>query len=145
MNATPVKPDVGSFTFPARVLYVHDGDTMDVAIMLGRTRGKDHDFGFHVYREAGWFTLHVSIRLYGINADEANTPGGALATAWVKGRVKPNDIVTLKTQHHAGDPDKWGGRWDAIVLLADGTNLNDAIVASGNAAPWSGTGPKPTV
>ena len=49
------------------------------------------------------------------------------------------DTVTLVS--HGWD--KYGGRIDGTITLADGRNLTAVMVAAGQAAPWDGQGPKP--
>ena len=47
--------------------------------------------------------------------------------------------VRLKSVKH----DKYGGRLDAEVILADGRSLGDELIKSGLARPYTGDGPKP--
>ena len=40
-------------------------------------------------------------------------------------------------------PDKYGGRYDALITLPDGRDVTTVMCTDGYAAPWNGTGPKP--
>lgn len=110
--------------YQATVVRVVDGDTIVV----------DVDLGFNVHLAA------QSVRFFGCNADEHDTPGGKAAIAWLETMVKPGDVVQL-TSHGW---DKYGGRVDGSITLADGTDLVAAEIAAGHAAAWDGKGAKPT-
>jgi len=73
-------------THPAKIVSVHDGDTIKVSIPLARSRAKDRDLGFHIYVEHGWLVLHAPIRLLGCNAIELHSPK-------VKGFVNIADAI----------------------------------------------------
>jgi endonuclease YncB( thermonuclease family) len=104
----------------ATVVDVHDGDTVRVLI----------DLGFSVRYAA-------DVRLLGLNAIELGDPGGIEAKAHLQGLLTgPVTVSTVK-------PDKYGGRYDAVLTTADGANINNKMVADGYAAPWNGAGPKP--
>jgi hypothetical protein len=45
---------------------------------------------------------------------------------------------------HTASADKYGGRYDAAVLLPDGSDLTARLVDGQWAAPWNGVGAKPT-
>ena len=66
------------------------------------------------------------IRFYGIDAPEANQPGGAEATAFIK------TILTSQVQLEVMDTDRYG-RTVAIVYTADGANVNLQMVQAGHA------------
>ncbi len=108
--------------YPAGVLTVHDGDTVKVVL----------DLGFNISFQA-W------CRCYGINAPELATPEGKAALAFAETLIKPGDLVTVRS--HGWD--KYGGRFDGTVGLADGRDFGSAMVAAGFARPYFGVGPKP--
>jgi endonuclease YncB( thermonuclease family) len=99
--------------YPAVVLTVHDGDTMRVDLDLG--------FGIHA--------TDFACRVYGINAPELATDAGKVALAYALTLVKPGDKVTVLS--HSWD--KYGGRFDGQVTLADGTDFAAHMLSSGNA------------
>jgi endonuclease YncB( thermonuclease family) len=106
---------------------VIDGDTFRCTV----------DLGFFV-------SVKMSCRLVGINALEINEPGGHeakmhLADLLFAGVMNENPITIQSVR-----TDKFAGRFDAIVY-AGNFNVNDAMIASGFAVPWDGTGPKPKV
>ena len=110
-------PDVRDIPIP-----VHDGDTLTA----------DVDLGYHIWLRG------QSYRLTGCNTRELAQPGGievrdALADLLIGARVALTSVA----------PDKYGGRWDAVITLADGSDLVDWMVASGWAARWNGRGAKP--
>lgn len=111
----------GPAGYPATVTAVHDGDTITADIELG--------FGVGVVQH---------VRLLGCNARELSQPGGPEAAANLTGLLL-GQRVTLSGVR----PDKFGGRYDAAVTLADGTDLVAELVAQQWAAPWDGTGTKP--
>lgn len=117
-----VKQSTGPvYAYAAVVTAVHDGDTVTA----------DIDLGFDVHT-----IQHV--RLAGCNARELAQPGGPEAAANLTGLLLGKQVVL-----HTVRPDKFGGRYDAAVTLADGTDLVAELVAQQWAAPWDGTGPKP--
>ena len=107
----------------ARVARVVDGDTVIL----------DVDLGFGVWL-AG-----QSFRLWGCNAIEHDQPGGAEATANLTSLLPAGSLVTLTSLK----PDKFGGRYDAVITLPDGQDLVTLLIQTGWAAAWNGRGPKP--
>lgn len=128
--------------YKATVAAIHDGDTFDVDIVLA-TVGKvkrDTDLGFNVHRNPAGVTLErQSVRLYGCNAAELDTPAGKTAVAYLETLIHVGDQVTILSYGW----DKYGGRIDGDVTLADGRNLTETMIAANQAAPWTGQGPKP--
>jgi endonuclease YncB( thermonuclease family) len=108
--------------YPATVVSVHDGDTCVLSIELG------FDISFR-----------GACRCYGINAPELSTPEGKAALAYALTLIKPGDSVTVVSHGY----DKFGGRFDGAITLADGRDFGVAMVTSGNAKPYFGSGPKP--
>jgi micrococcal nuclease len=102
------------YNYDATVLRVVDGDTLQVSADLG-------------------FSVHVvaSIRLRGINAPELNTPEGRTAREFVVGLLPAGTTVRINTLK----VDKFGGRFDAKVLLGD-VDVASAVLAAGHAVPF---------
>lgn len=125
-------PPLVPFTYRARVRRVVDGDTIRVDLDLG--------FGIMMRGEDGG---GMAIRLLGINARELHDPGGKEAKANLESILPVDAIVSL----HTVKVDKFGGRYDAVIELADGTDLDLLLVTTGWAAIWDGIGssrPVPT-
>lgn len=131
--------------YKATVANVHDGDTIDVSVVLvpGRTKRKatDIDCGFNVHEVSGVGVVleRQSVRLLGCNAPELATLAGKDALAFLETVVHVGDAVTLVS--HGWD--KFGGRIDGQVTLADGRDLTQVMIAAGHALPWDGRGAKP--
>lgn len=109
-------------TYPATVLRVVDGDTLDV----------DLDLGFTI-------RTRQRLRLNGLNAPEKNAPEGKAAKAWVAEWLTEHG-PELVVETHARE--KYG-RWLATVSAADGACLNTDLIDAGIAAPYDGHGPRP--
>ena len=97
------------------------------------------DIGFH-----GTLTFDVTLRLNRINTPPVKTEQGKMAleqfTALVRnGPGIPSTPVLIETVKAY----KFGDEWMAEVTLPDGRNVSDALVASGLAVFWDGTGPRP--
>jgi endonuclease YncB( thermonuclease family) len=103
--------------YPATVLEIHDGDTFNARL----------DLGFAV-------TITLACRVYGINAPELRYSAGKAALAYVETIMKVGDDVKI-TSHGW---DKYGGRFDGEVTLADGRDLATLMLASGNAVAMKG-------
>lgn len=107
--------------YPARVAAIHDGDTMTL----------DIDLGFdHLISGQDWAgKTRLSCRIFGINAPELSTVAGKAALAYAETIVKPGDLVTVLS--HGWD--KYGGRFDGTVTLANGQDFAASMLNSGNA------------
>jgi endonuclease YncB( thermonuclease family) len=109
-----------------------------VRVIDGDTVVTDVDLGFYV-------TVRMSCRLTGINANEPNQPGGKEASAHLASLLSEATMVRVRSVR----ADKFAGRFDAIVVAdyANGESIvvNDAMVASGFAVAWDGSGAKPVV
>jgi endonuclease YncB( thermonuclease family) len=99
--------------YPATILAIHDGDTFLLDIDLG--------FGMHAET--------FRCRVYGINAPELATAAGKAALAYLETLMKTGDSITVLS--HGWD--KYGGRFDGEVTLADGRDLGTLMVSSGHA------------
>jgi endonuclease YncB( thermonuclease family) len=131
--------------YQATVVAIHDGDTIGVSITLIASRmhraQPDVDLGFNVHRvdHEGVVLERQSVRLLGCNAPELSTAAGKDALAFLETILHVDDVVTLVS--HGWD--KYGGRIDGQVTLADGRDLTEVMIAAGQAAPWDGRGAKP--
>lgn len=97
-------------TYPATLVRVVDGDTVDLLV----------DLGFRVL-------ARQRFRLVGIDCPEARTPAGDLATAFTTHWL--DEHPTLEVESHREDV---YGRWLGVIR-SGGENLNAALVASGHA------------
>lgn len=134
-------------SWQAVVTEVYDGDTFNATIILGlASHGQDIDYGFHIYKEhpiepyaSAYLVTHSAIRLLGCNARELHDPGGPEARAALLALLPVGGICWLET----ASPDKYGGRYDAVVYTGSGIDVTSRMVARGYAAAWSGRGEKP--
>lgn len=127
--------------YSAVVLDIIDGDTAKFAVRLTKARRKPADLGFHVRFEDGYITVHESMRFLGINAAEHGTAAGDAATAYLRELLPLGLVVLVKTVKN--DQQEKYGRFLATVM-AQGTNINQAMVDAGHAKPWDGKGVRPT-
>lgn len=118
------------WTYRATVVRWIDGDTVDVVL----------DLGFYVLHRA---RLRLLATGAGVDAPELNSRDPAererarRAAARVTQLAPPGDSVIVQTQRAAaGDPRDGFGRFLARVVLADGTDLGDLLIAEGLAAPY---------
>lgn len=118
--------------YKATVANIHDGTRHKLA---------DVDLGFNVHQVSGVGIVleRQSVRLLGCNAPELATSAGKAALAYLESIVHVGDEVTLVS--HGWD--KYGGRIDGAVTLADGRDLTAVMIAAGHAIAWDGQGPKP--
>lgn len=98
--------------YSCELVKVIDGDTVKVSI----------DLGFRVYHT-------TNIRLKGINAPEMNAAGGRDAKEFLESII--SEKLTLECYGY----DKYG-RWIGIVFNPSGLNLNEEMLASGNARKY---------
>jgi micrococcal nuclease len=108
----------------AIVTRVLDGDTLEVNAHL-------------------WLglVLNVHVRIRGIDAPETHQPQCASEKAM--GLEATKKLIALAgNQVSLADieNDKYGGRVDAKVTAADGTDIGAAMIATGLAHPYDGTG-----
>jgi micrococcal nuclease len=123
------------YTYPAVVLAIHDGDTCHLDIDLGQGINLvDRDFGFHFYVQNKRLHLHEDFRFYGINAPELNTQAGKDALAFLQTLMQIGTALTAKI--NKGRQQEKYGRWLATLILPDGTNINDRMVATGHAVAY---------
>jgi endonuclease YncB( thermonuclease family) len=121
-----------------KLLAITDGDTLLIDWDLGAK--------MRVYGE--------DIRLNGLDAPESSTTAGKAALAYVTGwffEHCPQGMFTLRTikvnkkrlAMLPMDKQEKFGRYLGIIIAADGHCLNEDLIATGNAKPWKGQGPKP--
>lgn len=107
------------YEYRAELVAVVDGDTIHANV----------DLGFDVWEK-------MTLRFAGINAPEHGTPEGYAATAFVVDwfRVRPAfTITTVKDRR-----EKYGRYLATIVGNGEVQSLNDLMVATGHAVPYSG-------
>jgi len=110
------------YVYRATVLKVFDADTATISA----------DLGFNA-------SLRVSVRLAGINARELAEPGGREARDHLASLCPVGSTVTF----HSLGVDKYGGRSLGRLLLDDGTDVAERMIANGYAARWDGKGTRP--
>lgn len=117
LAASPVHAEVLAGPYPAEIVRVIDGDTVEARIRV-------------------WLGLDVttSIRIRDIDAPELR---GDCSEAGAASRdhlihllgSAPVSVSNIKN-------DKYGGRVDAAITLSDGRDVATALLATGHAIPW---------
>jgi endonuclease YncB( thermonuclease family) len=102
--------------YPGTVVSVHDGDTCTIALDLG--------FGLT-------FT-GATCRVFGINAPELVTQAGKDALAYAQTLLHPGDRVTVLSRGW----DKFGGRYDGSITLADGRDFATRMLMADHAVVY---------
>jgi endonuclease YncB( thermonuclease family) len=120
---------VTDWTYPGTLTDAIDGDTFRAE--LHRTV----DIGFHVEMSA---VLRQKFRLNRCNTAPTNTPSGKGAAARSE-ELLVSGVLTITSV----GPYKFGDEWMAEVILPDGRNLTDVLIAEQWAAPWNGRGTAP--
>ncbi len=127
----PYRQAVNENPYSETVTRVHDGDTFFISA------------SWNPYPNLEW-----SIRVLGIDTPEKgylakcqrerdlSEQATALTTRLI---AESGNHVTLTHVQH----DKYGGRFDANVMLSNGKSLADELLASKLARPYNGNGPKP--
>jgi endonuclease YncB( thermonuclease family) len=111
--------------YPARVVNLHDGDTVHLDIDLG--------FGFMAVAYDFDGKVDLSCRVFGINAPELSTAAGKAALAYAQTLLHPGDHVTIMS--HGWD--KYGGRFDGTITMASGLDFAQAMLDAGQAVPFN--------
>lgn len=103
-----------NFTFRAKKINTIDGDTVHLLV----------DLGFHV-------CISVRFRLARVNTPELKSgdPKALEARGFVDSKLNGTFTVTSKGQ------DKYG-RYVAEIILDDGSNLSDMLLANNLAVPY---------
>lgn len=115
------------YLYKATLVRVIDGDTVVLSI----------DLGFKV-------TFQLNARLYGINAPEVHgttRDAGLAAAAYLRTLLASSSVLLVESKAI----DKFAGRYDMVYDMvlstqaADGAlvNINNAMVASGHAVPYT--------
>jgi len=105
------------WTYRANIESVYDADTLHLLV----------DEGFSQY-------TRQRVRLARINAPELATPAGKVARDFVVAWVgTPGPWAFIITSHKQ---DNYGRYLVELWRVIDGTNLSDALLASGNAVPY---------
>lgn len=107
--------------YPARVVSVHDGDTVTLDIQLG--------FSVAIMGESFAGKTQLACRVYGINAPELSTDAGKVAHTYAQTLLPAGTLVNV-TSHLW---DKYGGRFDGTITLPDGRDFATLMIQSGNA------------
>jgi hypothetical protein len=116
--------------YPGLVRLVHDGDTVFVDLDLG--------FGMVVLSRNWDDKPNLSCRIQrrradgsyiGINAPELSTPTGITSRDYAMYWLRPGDRVRVLSFGW----DKYGGRFDGAITLADGTDFGTLMVNNGYA------------
>lgn len=110
------------YEYNAKVLNVVDGDTLHM----------DVDLGCDVH-------THLTVRLYGVDCPEKNTPEGQAAKQytkdWLMSHSDPKGYVILKTLK---DRREKYGRYLGIIDHYQEQSLNDALIENGHAVSYDG-------
>jgi endonuclease YncB( thermonuclease family) len=123
------------FTYWFLVDHVHDGDT--IMGRLDRGLGQ-YDGGVPAFNATDSVTR--SIRLYGINSPELNSPDPAIRSQAQAARdnlqtlVKPGDYIRIQSMGW----DKYSGRIDGIPYTTSGADCCALQLAGGFAVPYAG-------
>jgi endonuclease YncB( thermonuclease family) len=133
--------------FPEREVQVRVSEATVPKPIETVTRVKDGDT-FEIAADWSPYDLVWSVRVRGIDTPEkghlarcaVERQRAAKAVAFTKKLLSEseNQVWLREVQH-----DKYGGRIVSTVILADGTNLADHLLAAQLAKPYNGSGPKP--
>lgn len=121
--------------YQGRIMNWLDGDTCQVQVDLSNA-----DLGFHV-------TLYRTVRVFGMNAPEIHSKDaqekarGLAAKAAAEAMAPIGSRVSAQSGKEHGQ-DKYG-RWLARITLESGKDFATAMIASGFALYWDGSGDKP--
>lgn len=123
---------MATWTWPAStIVRVVDGDTLDAAVV--------RDLGFGAKA-----TFPVRLRLNRINAASLASARGKAAARRLEALVAGVAVeVTTVAPYKYGGPKDAAGEWMAEVVLPDGVNVSDLLVAEKLAAAWDGRGARP--
>lgn len=108
------------YEYRAWLVKLVDGDTIHAGIDLGMD-----------------IVNNQTLRFYGVNAPEMSTEAGKLSAAWVANwfaTLAPDGEFILQT---VKDRREKYGRYLAVILSSNRVhNLNDELVAAGQAVPY---------
>lgn len=106
-----------TWTVPATVIRVIDGDTVRLHL----------DLGWYVHLEA-------NCRILGVNSPEKDTPEGKAAAAWAAARLTPGTPCTYRSS----SLDKYGRPLGALWYGDPGHDYAIELLAAGMAVPYDG-------
>lgn len=110
--------------YKATVIRWVDGDTLDATI----------DLGFFTYTTQ---RLRLLASAYGVNTPELHS---AQRVAAIAAQNRVNELAPAGSMFTArtlkGDPHDSFGRYLSQVVLADGRNVGDVLIAEGLAVMW---------
>jgi endonuclease YncB( thermonuclease family) len=109
------KAPLFEYRFPAEVNAWHDGDTCTVH--------RGFAPGVEIHGE--------KVRVQGINAPELSAAGGTASRDYAGKICPPGTLVTLV----ANKEDKYG-RFLARIIMPDGTDFSDLMIAAKQAIPY---------
>ena len=123
VTTVPLHAETLKGPISARVIRVVDGDTLEVEVRI-------------------WFGQDVTVSVRVLGVDTPETKGKC--TTEIEAAKKAG-MFTLKVappgglvQLHNVKLDKFAGRVDAVVELADKRDLATALIAAGHARPYAG-------
>ena len=111
--------------YPGRVEGWIDGDTARVALDLG--------FGITLAPRDFDGKPLISMRVFGINTPELNTPEGVAALAYA-GVICPAGTRVTVLSHGW---DKYGGRFDGSLTLPGGQDYATLMIAAGHGVAYT--------
>lgn len=103
------------YDYRARVVRVIDGDTVVLNV----------DLGFDIHH------TNMTVRLWGINAPEMNTPEGKQARAWLVEKLANQTDILFDSRKDKAD--KYGRYLAVLWRDGDISSLNDQMVVAGHA------------
>lgn len=107
------------YEYVAYVVKLVDGDTLHLQVDPGLD-----------------LRINLTVRLYGVNAPEKNTPEGKTAIAWANQWLltnAPDGYLVVNTRK---DKREKYGRYLGIIHANNGHCLNEDLVAAGQAVPY---------
>jgi endonuclease YncB( thermonuclease family) len=110
------------YTYQAEVVSVYDGDTVHLLIECG--------LGVTLTGER---LEGERCRLAGINAPELHSVGGSESQAALAAMLSIGSIVTVQTPKDKRDN---YGRPLVTIIRSDGVDVNQAMLAAGQAVPY---------
>jgi endonuclease YncB( thermonuclease family) len=89
-----------------------------------------------VRADLGWrISFKTSVRLFGVDAPELNTPEGQAAAHFINALLRSGDEITLISHKLLGNTDKYG-RVLASIVLPDGRDLSTLLLQHEHARPY---------
>lgn len=125
----------------SRITAATDGDTVRAEV----TKATVVDLGFGIPQTVST-TFPVALRLARIDTPAKSTPAGKRALARVV-ELTTGQVVHITTKKHytyAAPEDLALNEYMAEVVLPNGRNLSDVLLAEGLAVPYDGKGKRPS-